>query len=447
MASKERRIGRRGFLKAAGAAAVAFPAIVPRAVLGLQGQPGASERLTFGFIGVGGMGSYHLQDIVGRRKKGEAHIAAVCDVDAKRLAKAAETAGPDAKPYHDYRELLQRKDIDAVIIATPDHWHGVQTVHAAECGKHVYVEKPACCTIEEGKAMVAAARKNKVSVQVGSQGRSEHEAYLAHRYLAGGAIGKVHRVDCWHYESPEDTKPVPDSAPPAELDWDLWLGPLRWRPYNPRYCHGVFRWLLESGGGQIRDRGAHVMSCAMWWMGADGTGPVTVEATGTAPKGGLWDSAVTIQVTYTFKDPDWILTWNQPGNPVPPEKREAGEAKIERPGYGAVYRGDKGEFVHWGGDGGTWAERKAREWQPPAGSVDVYKSPGHKEDWFRGIRTGAKTIMNIEAAVGVANLCILGNLSFLLGRKLRWDHARGEILGDEQARRLMGRPQRYPYTL
>jgi len=271
---------------------------------------------------------------------------------------------------------------------------------------------------------------------------------LAHRYLTNGNIGRVTQVDCFHYPSPAGAF-TPDSDPPAELDWDAWLGPLRWRPYNRGYCHGTFRWLMESGGGQIRDRGAHVMSCAMWWMNADGTGPVEVEATGEAPQRGLWDSAVKINVKYTFKNPDWVLTWNQPGEPAPPEERTGKEpgGPITRPGYGAVYRGDQGTFTHWGGDGGTWAERKAREWQPGPGAKDVYQSPGHKEDWFDGIKTGKKTIMNVEAGADVAILTVLGNLSFLLGRKLRWDHSQREIVGDEQARRLMGRPQRYPYTL
>ncbi|MBA7653077.1 hypothetical protein ES703_60919 [subsurface metagenome] len=338
-----------------------------------------------------------------------------------------------------------------MVNGTPDHWHGVQTVHMAECSKHMYLEKPACCTIEEGKAMVAAVKENRVSVQVGSQGRSQPEAYLAHRYLVNNNIGHISRVDCFHYPSPEDNEPVPDSDPPPELDWDMWLGPLRWRPYNKRYCPGKFRWLLESGGGQIRDRGAHVMSCAMWWMGADGTGPVTVEATGTPPTKGLWDSAVLMKVTYTFKNPDWTMTWTQmPNEEIPPAEERTGKepgGKIVRPGYGAIYRGDKGQFIHWGGDGGTWAEKKAREWVPPAGAKDVYKSPGHMEDWFKGIKTGAKTIMNIEAAVGAANLCILGNLSYILGRKLKWDQAKQEIVGDEQARRMMSRPQRHPYHL
>lgn len=444
------RIGRRTLLKSAGAAglAIGFPYVVPAGVLAKAGQAGANDRLTVAHIGVGGMGGYHLGEMKGRMKSGIVNIAAVCDVDENRLRNASKTAGPQADVYRDYRYILERKDIDAVIIATPDHWHAVQMVHAAQTGKHVYVEKPACCTIEEGKAMVAAARENRVAVQVGSQGRSQPEAYLAHRYLVNGQIGKVSRVECFHYPSPADDQPVPDSDPPAELDWDLWLGPLPWRPYNQRYLHGVFRWLLESGGGQIRDRGAHVMSCAMWWMGADGTGPVTVEATGTSPAKGLWDSAMEMDVTYTFKNPDWVMTWSQHPNAGPRgEKRGDGEDPITRDGYGAIYHGDKGTMTHWGGDGGTWVERKVREWKPPPGSKDVYKSPGHYEDWFEGIKTGKKTIMNMEASAGVANLCVLGNLSFILGRKLEWNQARQEIVGDEQARRMMSRPQRAPYHL
>ncbi len=439
------QLSRRRFLKRAGGAAavgaaLGTPTVVPSRVLAAAGKPGANERLTIGHIGVGGMGTGHLNDMVGRMRRGEVNVAAICDVDDRRLEAASKLAGPQADVYRDYRYVITRKDIDAVVISTPDHWHGVQTVHAAECGKHVYVEKPACCTIEEGKAMIAAAQKNKVAVQVGSQGRSTADAYYAYRYLVNGNIGKVHTVECWHYASPADNNPVPDSDPPPHLDWDLWLGPLRWRPFNQRYLHGVFRWLMESGGGQIRDRGAHVMSCAKYFMEADAAGPVTIEATGTVPIKGLWDSAIDMKVVYTFKNPDWVLIWHQPGKPVPMEN-----GKMH--GYGAVYYGDKGQLVVWGGDGGTWTESKARDWQPPPGAKEVYRSPGHKEDWFQGIRTGKPTIMNIEAGVGVANLCILGNLSLILGRKLHWDQAKQEIVGDDQAQRLMSTPQRWPYCL
>jgi hypothetical protein len=158
-----------------------------------------------------------------------------------------------------------------------------------------------------------------------------------------------------------------------------------------------------------------------------------------------------MDVTYTFRNPDWTLTWRQmPNDQLPPAEERTGNepgGKISRPGYGAIYRGDKGEFIHWGGDGGTWVEKKARQWQPLAEAKDVYKSPGHKEDWFKGIKTGDKTIMNIEAGVGVANLCILGNLSYTLGRKLKWNQAKQTIVGDPQAQRMMSSPQRHPYHL
>jgi hypothetical protein len=436
---------RRSFLKtatlAAGATVLGLPQIVPMRVFG------ANERLTLGHIGVGGMGGGHLRAMLQRSKAGTVNIAAVCDADEKRLAKAWQTAGTQAEPYRDYRHVIARKDVDAVVIATPDHWHAVQMVHAAECGKHVYVEKPACCTIEEGRAMIAAAKKNKVSVQVGSQGRSQPEAYAAHRYIANGMLGTVRKVTCWHYPSPADTKPVPDSAPPPELDWDLWLGPLAWRAYNPRYCHGTFRWIMESGGGQIRDRGAHVMSNALYFMNADHTGPATIEAKGTLPVKGLWDTAIDMEVTYKFKDPDWTLVWAQPGEPVPYFDPLRKKKEGIRDTYGAVYHGDRDKLVVWVGDGQVYTEKKALEFEPGAGAVEVYKSPGHHDDWFAGIKTGKKTIMNIEAAVAVSNLTVLGNLSLLLDRKLHWDAAKGEITGDEQARRMMSRPQRYPYVL
>jgi len=430
---------RREFLTTA-AAAVSLPYLLPGEALAQPGKPGANERLTLGHIGVGGMGGYHLGDIKGRATRGEVNLAAVCDVDENRLASASRVAGPQADVYRDYRYVIQRKDIDAVVIATPDHWHGVQTVHACECGKHVYVEKPACCTIEEGKAMVVAAQKNKIAVQVGSQGRSTPDCHAAITYIRNGMLGKVSKVTCWHYPSPGEGNPQPDGDPPPELDWDLWLGPMRWRPYNRCYHPGSFRWFLESGGGQIRDRGAHVMSCALYLMGADQKGPVAIEAKGTAPTKGLWDSAVEMEVVYTFKDPDWTLVWAQPGDKPP--KGDQGHND-----YGAIYHGEKDKLILYGGDGGTWTEKKARDFKVPEGGTQVYKSPGHKEDWFAGIKTGRKTIMNVEGGVATANLTVLGNLSFTLKRKIEWDPVKQEIVGDEQARRMMSRPQRFPYYL
>jgi predicted dehydrogenase len=176
MDKNKRVTTRRNVLKGMGAAAgaaISFPYIVPSHVLAAPGRTGANDKLTIAHIGVGGMGGYHLRSMVDFMKKGEVNVAAVCDCDEKRLTTASAVAGPQADVYRDYRYVLERKDIDAVVIATPDHWHAVQMVHAAESGKHVYVEKPACCTIQEGKAMVAAAKRAKIAVQVGSQGRSQ----------------------------------------------------------------------------------------------------------------------------------------------------------------------------------------------------------------------------------------------------------------------------------
>ena len=211
-------VSRRTFLKTANVL-MAAPYVIPSGVLAAPGRAGANDRIIVGHIGWGGRSGSLYQELGPLRDKGESQSVAVCDVDENRLAGALKDL-PGATPYRDYRYLLQRKDIDAVVIGTPDHWHGVQTVHSAECGKHIYVEKPACCTIEEGQAMVAAAAKNKVAVQVGSQGRSQPEAYLMHRYLVNGVIGKVDHVECFHYPTPEDNNPVPDSDPPPQLDWD-----------------------------------------------------------------------------------------------------------------------------------------------------------------------------------------------------------------------------------
>jgi predicted dehydrogenase len=164
---------------------------------------------------------------------------ALCDVDSSHLDKAATRVGGHPKMYKDFRRLLEDKDVDAVFIATPDHWHALMAIMACEAGKDVYVEKPACLTIEEGRAMVRAAERYGRVVQVGSQGRSQPAAYSACEYIRNGQIGTVRKVTCWHYENPVDNN-TPNSAPPAELDYEMWLGPAAWRPYNKARGHFGF---------------------------------------------------------------------------------------------------------------------------------------------------------------------------------------------------------------
>lgn len=445
MTRPSRRIGRRTFLAASGAA-FGVPYIIPSGVLATAGRPGANDRIVLAHIGLGGMGNDHLGRSLEFTRLGMTDVAAVCDVDENRLAASARRcaeAGLPVEPYADYRHILLRKDIDAVIIATPDHWHAVQTVQACECGKHVYVEKPSSVTVREGRAMVRAARDHNCKVQVGAQGRSGMPAYYTCRAIRNGLIGKVTKVDCWHYANPVDDHPLPDGPPPPELDWDMWLGPLRWRPYNPRYCPGTFRWLLESGGGQIRDRGAHQFSTILWCVNADDQVSFTVEATGTPPRKGLWDCPVDMDVTYQFHDPDWTLIWSQPG-------RQAGQTE-----FGQVFQGEQGNLLlEWEG-ARKWAEPEALHFQLPAGGFEPYTprlyddfGMNHTGEWLHAIRTPDHLPnVDIEIAHRTAVLCILGNLAYQLGRRLQWDGVHQCVLQDDEANRLLDSPQRHPYQI
>lgn len=433
-------MARRDFLRSS-VLAIGALNLAPSGALARSGQPDANGRFVVAHIGVGGMGMTHLANMGRFQKEDKVRIAAICDVDDNRLQAAIENAGPGPVPYRDYRYIIERKDIDAVLIATPDHWHAVQTVHACQSGKHVYVEKPASVTVREGEAMVAAARANKVAVQVGAQARTAKGGWYTCRAIRNGIVGKVTRVSCWHYANPVDEKPIADGPPPPDFDWDLWLGPLPWRPHNARYQPANFRWFLEIGGGQIRDRGAHQFSTILWCMNADNQTAFTVEASGKAPARGLWDCPVEMDVRYEFKNPDWTLEWGQPGNKV-------GETE-----FGNVFWGTNGKLVlEWEG-GYRPANPEAINFKLPPGGQEVYRTDeyedfnmNHKADWFKSIREGhLRPAVDIEIGHRTATLCNLGNLSYMLGRKLVWDGQ--QVVGDNEANRLLSRPQRYPYVL
>jgi predicted dehydrogenase len=436
---------RRQFLRrgAAASLATAVPLLVPSRVIGVAGRPGANHRFVVAHIGVGGMGKTHLANMLRFQKEDKARVVAVCDADDNQLEPAVAMAGKEVAVYRDYRYVLERKDIDAVLIATPDHWHAVQTVHACEAGKHVYVEKPASVTVRDGQAMVAAARRNQVAVQVGAQARTALGGWHTCRAIRNGIVGKVHKVTCWHYPNPVDDKPVPDSEPPEGLDWDLWLGPLPWRPFNRRYHPANFRWILESGGGNIRDRGAHQFSTILWAMDADQQTSFTVEGTARYPFQGVWDNPLEMEVVYQFRNPDWTLVWGQPGD------------KVGQTEFGNCFWGSNGRLVlEWEG-GYRPANPEAIQFKLPPGGQEVYRTDeyedfnmNHKADWFKSILEGhLRPAVDIEIAHRTATLCNLGNLACLLGRKLVWDGEKQEVVGDPEANRFLSRPQRYPYVL
>ena len=259
-------------------------------------------------------------------------------------------------------------------IGSPDHWHALHTILSCQAGKDVYCEKPASNTVEEGRAMVTAADRYGRVVQIGSQGRSQPDAWAAANYIRAGQLGKVRKVTCWHYASPAGGW-APNSDPPPELDYESWVGPARWIPYNSERTHGRFRWMINFGGGQIRDRGAHVMSIANWIMDADSTGPTRITATGEPPHDGMYNSGVTMDVTYEFRDlslpprqaqqSGWTLVWAQPGT----------ASTTWNARYGAVYWGDHGNVTVTLGDGDrTFTEQKARDFSAGCDCLLVIRS-------------------------------------------------------------------------
>lgn len=411
------------------AAGLALPAIIPAHVIGRRGRPGANDQIRIGVIGTGGMGRHHVAP----------DTAAICDVDDGHLADARKriTRG---EPFvtKDFRRLLDREDIDAVIIAAPDHWHALMTVMACQAGKHVMSEKPTSKTIAEGRAMVEAARKYQRVVQIHAQGRSHPVAHAACTFVRNGGIGRIQRVDVWHPVNFTTTSWGEEQPIPAGLDWDLWLGPLRRMPYHPERCHFNFRWLMDSGGGFIRDRGNHALSIVSWLTNNDGyRGRVTCEAKGTPHLSGFFDTPATLDVVWTFEKPRWTLTWSQPGKPNP---RFPGD-------WGATYTGDRDDLVVLGGDGGCDTEDKAKRFTVPSGGIEIYKSPGHRENWLDCIRTGKRPVMDVEIGHHVVTLCNLGNIAWRLGRAVTFDLRRERFVGDEEADRLIAEPYRAPWTL
>jgi len=424
---------RRDFLKAAGTG-LAAPYFLTSAALGGPDAAPPSDLVRVGHIGVGGMGSGHLRATMNSRV---ATPVAVCDVDKGRLARAASATGGKAKPYHDFRRLLDRRDVDAVIIASPDHWHALHVLHACAAGKDAYVEKPMSVTIREGKAMVAAARRFDRIVQLGTQGRSQAAGRYSAQYVRNGYCGTIHDVYCWHYPNPSRPVSPPQPVPP-DLDYDFWLGPLPYFPYHPQHTHGRFRWLMCSGGGNIRDRGAHIFGIVCWAMNVDHTGPVSIAATGDYPDG-LYDVPVTMSVTYQFKDPDWTLHWDQPGEPK-------GFTPHDRPfPYGVQFVGDEDSLVVGHCDG-VRADKKVF-FEPGAHEVRLYESNDHRGNFFECVKSRKRPIADVAIGHRITSLCILGNLAYRLGRKLAYDPAKEQFVGDDEANRLLHYPYRQPWRL
>ncbi|MBT4484375.1 MAG: Gfo/Idh/MocA family oxidoreductase, partial [Candidatus Latescibacteria bacterium] len=305
--NKKKTINRRRFLKKASITAIGAPLIVPSSVIGAN-SPG--NRFTLGCIGTGSMGTGNMREFL---ERDDVQVVAVCDVDELRRLRAKSIvedayAGKMAlgryygcDHYNDFREIIDRKDIDLLSIATPDHWHAIPAIMGANAGKDIYGEKPLARTIAEGRAMCDAVQRNGVVWQTGSWQRSVANFRNACELVRNGRVGKLHTI---HVGLPTGNpiEPQPEMPVPEGFDYDFWLGPSPRAPYTKNRCHWNFRWIMDYSGGQLTDWAGHHCDIAQWGMGTEHTGPVEIEGRGVYPRDGLWDAVTTYRFECKYKN-------------------------------------------------------------------------------------------------------------------------------------------------
>ena len=407
-----------------------MPYVVSSGALGGDGRPPASERITLGFIGLGWKGfagcwGSLLQAFIADPG---ARVLAVCDVDRRYRERAKafvdQTYGDRACAMHrDFRDLVARPDLDAVVIATPDHWHAVQTIWACRHGKDVYCEKPLSLTIREARAMVDAARRYGRVVQAGSQSRSMGRLRFACEVVRSGRIGKVLEVHvgCGGPPRPCD---LPGEPAPDYLDWDLWLGPAPWRPFHREIHPVAFRAWSDYSGGGMTDWGAHHFDLAQWGLGKDQSGPVEI-----IPPDGREHRRL------TFKYAD--------GATMVHSSFDLGE--------GVTFIGTEGKVWAFGVAGSAKFEpvslgrMRGRPEESPINQNAGNQS--HTQNFLECVRTRRRPHADVEIGCRTAIVCHLGNIAYQLNRPLRWEPGKEVFVNDEEANRLVDRPRREPWDV
>jgi len=439
-------VTRRSLLK--GAAGVTVPWVIPSAALALDAAAPPSDRITLGFIGVGMMGQGHLRCCA---QYPDVQVVAVCDVDRWRRenaksavddAYAARQLPGKCRAYNDLRELLAGDDIDAVVIATGDRWHALATVLAAQAGKDVYCEKPISLTIREARAMVDAVRRYGRVCQCGLQQRTTPEFRKACHLVQTGAIGPIRIVYVNHPGTNDDVS-LPAEPVPDGLDWDLWLGPAPWRPFNARFhIYGrpprVVPWdfCRDFGGGNLTSNAVHAFDVVQWGLGMDASGPIVVFPPGTGQFPVLtyrYASGVLLQVN-----------WRVPKER--PFKLDGWDDATPIQSFGAVFVGDGG-WIHVGREGFLESHPPEIALQARAHAEPGHPVNNHHQDWFQSIRTRRRPACDVEVGARSTTVSHLGCIAHWLGRPLRWDPAREEFLGDADANRLLWRPMRQPWVI
>ncbi len=416
---------------------------------------GANERIQVGFIGFGLIGNEHVHDF---RNQPDVDLAAMCDVYQPRLEQGVAACGGSAKSYSDFRKLLDDKDVQAVVISTPDHWHALMSVMACAAGKDVYVEKPLTVFVKEGRWMVDAAHRHNRVVQVGTQQRSGKHYQRAREVLESGYIGEIMSVRAGSFRNvmPGFGSP-PDSAAPSDFDYDMWLGPAPKRPYNPMRGLYHFRWFWDYSGGQMTNLGAHEIDIVQWVMRVKGPSAVSSSGGRFALKG-LGDTPDTQDALFEY-----------PGFTSVYSFREASAGR--RQGAGLEFFGTKGSLAISRSGFEVIPDMKinpanaiptfeghpaggpVRENAKPEPWVQAMKESGssaeqfnlHVRNFLDCIKTRERPIADVEGGHQVTTACHLANISLRTGRKIRWDVEKEEILDDREASAMLVRPYRKPW--
>jgi predicted dehydrogenase len=455
-------LSRRGFLQRslAGLAAAGLPLWYAREVVAADEAKKAGEkngdRIVMGAVGIGSpqsRGRAIMNDAMGQ--KGVEYVA-VCDVDGRHRTRAVEDVkkaaeshkkpAADVTAYKDFRELLDRKDIGAVTIATPDQWHVLVAIDALRKGKDVYCEKPLTLTIAEGIALRKVVKETGRVFQVGSQQRSDGRFRLACELVRNGRIGKIKTVETRIGANPT-SPPLPKVDPPKELDWDLWLGPTPLVDYvelttgedNKKHtftrCHYEFRWWYEYSGGKMTDWGAHHNDIAQWGLGMDESGPVAVEAEGDAPaqEPNRYNCHPNFKVTYTYASGTRLVCTS------------GGENGVKFVGEDDKWIFvDRGKIVASDGDAKT---SKLLTEPLPQDAVRLYHSDNHMGNFIECVRSRKPTICTAEVGHRSVTVCHLGVIALRSGKKLKWDPAKEEFVGDADANKWLSREMRSPWKL
>ncbi len=438
-----------GLTAGAGAALAAAKPSTAATAASAKRVVGANDRIRVGLIGCGGMGRTDLEDCL---KIEGTECVALCDVDPSHIAGAQEKVlDPVSQKAElrtqDFRHVLDRKDIDAVIVATPDHWHAIPTIMACQAGKDVYVEKPLALTIAEGRVMVEAARKHNRVVQMGTQQRSAPHYRDAVDFVKSGKLGKIRLVRTWAYLDWKGELPkLADSQPPAGVDYDMWLGPAPKRPFNENRFHFSFRWYWDYSGGLMTDWGAHMIDIANWAMGIKApSSAMSVGGKYGYPHDGM-QTPDTQQVFWDF--PDFSMIWEHAlGVGRGPEVRE----------HGVQFHGNDGVLV---------IDRAGWQVYPETDKIDKdireYKSPGlprqsvskkedyhllHVENFIDCMRSRERPRSDVEIGHDSMIACHLGNIAFRLGRRVDWDVEKERVIGDSEAQKYVKKKYRSPWKL